>query len=212
MSGSIHTADTSSTCNTKEYDIAEHQVPELYDPDIDPVLAAARHVFEEKLDEYLDKEYPDKAQKLLKRGPLTKLYAFYEQYAMEPDKIPFISFETNRADEVKALMYSKDFEAIGDIVLQEPKEDVKKHHKEMEDPSTQHSSLTEVESGSGMHGVLLPKSTEGEEDRDEEEKEDEGGYRGGVSLLYRTSASPKPDRGLEPIEEENEDEDGPVFL
>lgn len=209
MSGSGYTADTRSTCDTEEYDIAEHQVPELSEPDVDPVLAAARHVFEEKLDEYLDKEYPDKAQKLLKKGPLTKLYAFYEQYAMEPDKIPFIKFKTNRADEVKALMYSKDFKAIGDIVLQEFKEDVEKYRKEMEDSSTQHSSLTEEESGSGMHGVLLPKSTEGEEDGDEE---DEGGYRGGVSLLYRTSASPKPDRGLEPIEEENEDEDGPVFL
>lgn len=190
-----HTTDTLSSCDTEEYDLAKHQVPKLSEPEVDSVLAAARHVFEEKLDKYLDVEFPDKAQqKLLKKGPLTKLNAFYEEYAMEPDKIPFINFNTDKTDELKALMHSKDFEAIGDLVLQDFIEDVERYREEIENSWGQHSSFGE------------------DEEEDDDDEEGYQGYEGDVPLLYRTSPSTESDRGLEPIEEEDEGEDGPVFL
>lgn len=220
MSDIIYTPDTLSSHDVEENDVAKHQVPELSKPDVNPVLTAARILFEEKVHKYLDVDLPEKEKKLLKKDPLTKLYAFYEEHAMKPDKIPFINLKIDRGDELKALMYSKDFEAIGDLIMDDFKGIVDKYLREIEHWSTLHSSLEEDESGGGGHGVLLPVSTGGEDEDGEvegegEDEEDEEGYQGGgVPLIYRTSPSQGSDFGLVPIDEEEEEEEdnSPVFL
>lgn len=213
MSESVNTADTSSSHDTEEHDMVEHQVPQLSEPDIDPILTAARTVFDEKFHQYLDATFPDISQKLLK-DTLTKLYSFYEGHAMEPDKIPFINSDADRVDELKVLAYKMDFEAIGDIILEHSQKRVDRYRGEMGDLLTQYSSLVGDESGSGTHGVLLPVSKEGEEDEDGYDEEGEGYQGGGGPHICPTSPSLDSDLGLEPIQEEEEDEneEGPVFL
>ncbi|TLD38594.1 hypothetical protein E2P81_ATG01137 [Venturia nashicola] len=209
MSESVDTADSISSHNTEKSQIAEHPTPELSESDLEPALATARVLFEEKMDkyfEYLDTKLSGKFQKSAKKEAITMLYAFCEKCVLEPEKIEFINFfETERGEDLKCSMYIRDFELMSDLILDDVGYDFDGYCKEME----------EDESESGMHGVLLPVSAEGEEDDnddDEEEEEEEEGYQGtGIPLIHGTSPSLESDHGLEPIEEGDEDE-GPVFL
>ncbi|QDS70883.1 hypothetical protein FKW77_005999 [Venturia effusa] len=201
-----------SYSDSKGSETGESPVPELIKPEVDSVLAAACNIFEVKLDRYLSTEYGENTRKLLREGPLIKLHAFYE-CAMGTKKIPFIDFETNRPNYLRALVNSKNLEAIGDLVLKEFMEDNARYHRDAKQWAVKHLAILDDESDRRD----VPRSVRiADIEDDDEDEEGSGGYQGDVPLLYRTSPSPEPAHEREPIEEEDEDgdedDDSSVFL
>lgn len=193
--------------NSDYANASQHAIPDLERVDIDAVVAAAHISFHGKLSECLEGRFTDKSQQLQVMGPLVKIYACYEKLAMEPEYIRTAKFNTRKLDELEPLLYGKKFEAIGDFVLQEYKEDVEMAKKVAVTGITGQCSPTEDESSGSNRRVLLPD--DGDDGDDKQDDQNFGGRQGGVSL-YRTSASPERVSTLDPIDED--DDEGPVFL
>ena len=148
-----------------------------------------------KLQGHLGKHYNNQAKSTNAMTQLILKWKYYEKVSRDMTTISLKELSSRDDDELRTVLYNRDFEGMGAFILREDKEALEEADA-TQVPSA--SSLTETDGSSSFDVQAFSK----DEDENKESSDEEDG---GVTLMG-TAFSPLAKAALTPIIEESEND------